>query len=145
MRIHVQSTGNAAVAHIDVDGPEGAVLDMEVTELHVLAAVELDEVRAHVGFAFLHPAVLHRDAGRTHGVELPRGLDVRFRTREPGTPELHFRMDEPRAADTDVLAFIGIQERGVVHAFRALPGTADGGQVELGVVLEHELGPFGEP
>ena len=143
--VHLQAVHPGVLAEVEMDGPEGAVLDAEPAELHVLAAVELDQVRAHVGLALLHPAVLHRDAGRAHRVELARGLDVRLGAVEPGAPEVHFRMDEPRAAYAYVLTFVGIDQRGVVHAFRPLPGGVYGRQIELRVVLEHQFGPFGEP
>ena len=70
MRLHVEVAHDAAVAQVEVDGPERALAYLESVEQDVVATVEVDEVRTQVVLAARHLAVLHRDVGRSHGVEL---------------------------------------------------------------------------
>ena len=142
--VHVESACPDVAAEVEVDGPERTLPDAEVLKPDIGASVELYQVRTHVGFSLLHPAVLHRNSGRAHGVELPGGLDMRFRPCEPSSPEIHLRGYGAGAGDADVLAPVRVDERGVVHAFGTFPRCPDGRQVELRVVLEDEAGTLAE-
>ena len=127
-----------------MDGPERALPDLETIQLDVRAAVEVDQVRAHLHALALHVAVLHGNLRGTHRIQLPGRLDMRIRTGEPRPPEIHLRSQHAGAGNGDVLAFEGIDERGYVHAFRPFPGSLDGGIIEAQVILEHDLRPLAQ-
>ena len=144
MGIDIQVMGPDILAHEGVDGPERALPDLETIQLDVRAAVEVDQMRAHLHALALHMAVRHGDLRGTHRIELPRSLDMGIRTGEPRPPEIHLRSQHAGAGNGDVLAFEGIDERGYVHAFRPFPGNLDGGIIEAQVILEHDLRPLAQ-
>ena len=68
VRINVEPMRPDILAHERMDGPEGALADLEVLQTDVGAAVEMDQVRTHLHPLALHVAVLRGDLRRAHGI-----------------------------------------------------------------------------
>ena len=121
MCLDIEVTDDATVAEHHVDGPEGTVANLETVEQHVLAAVEMDEMRTQVVFAFGHLTVLHGNVGSPHGIQLTDSIDVGLWTLEPYFPRIHPWLQTSLARDGNILAVVGIDQRRIVIALRSLP------------------------
>ena len=144
MRERVEVAHDAVLGMVEVNHPERRLADLEPVQQHVPAAVELDEVRAHVcAVEREQPPRRHRRVRRAPVVEVFRRLHVLGRTGEPGFPAFHARRNRPRAGDGDVRHAVGVEERRVVVALDALPRRVDF-RVVGGVVRERERRPVRE-